>query len=132
MDNYQYSIAELAQMMDVTTRTIRYYEELGLIAPERKGSVRLYNESDRVRLKLILRGRRLGFSLQEIEEMLSLYDADPTEVKQLQEVIRRGDQKIKEIEGQIKDLQAVHGELIDLRTKMKITLQEKMREESSK
>ena len=112
-------------MMDVTTRTIRYYEELGLIAPERKGSVRLYNESDRVRLKLILRGRRLGFSLQEIEEMLSLYDADPTEVKQLQEVIRRGDQKIKEIEDQIKDLQAIHGELIDLRTKMKITLQEK-------
>ncbi len=132
MDNYQYSIAELAQMMDVTTRTIRYYEELGLIAPERKGSVRLYNEGDRVRLKLILRGRRLGFSLQEIEEMLSLYDADPTEVKQLQEVIRRGDQKIKEIEDQIKDLQAVHGELIELRAKLNKTLQEKWKGESSK
>ncbi len=132
MNNRQYSIAELAQMMDVTTRTIRYYEELGLIAPERKGSVRLYNEGDRVRLKLILRGRRLGFSLQEIEEMLSLYDADPTEVKQLQEVIRRGDQKIKEIEDQIKDLQAVHGELIELRAKLNKTLQEKWKGESSK
>ena len=132
MNNRQYSIAELAQMMDVTTRTIRYYEELGLIAPERKGSVRLYNEGDRVRLKLILRGRRLGFSLQEIEEMLSLYDADPTEVKQLQEVIRRGDQKIKEIEDQIKDLQAVHGELIELREKLNKTLQEKWKGESSK
>jgi DNA-binding transcriptional MerR regulator len=129
MLNRKYSITELAQLMDVTTRTIRYYEEIGLISPDRQGKTRWYKESDRVRLKLILRGRRLGFSLQEIEEMVSLYDSDPTEVTQLQEVIRRGDQKIRTIEEQIHDLQAVHAELLDLRTKMMTVLLNKLKEE---
>jgi DNA-binding transcriptional MerR regulator len=129
MLNRKYSITELAQLMDVTTRTIRYYEEFGLISPDRQGKTRWYKESDRVRLKLILRGRRLGFSLQEIEEMVSLYDSDPTEVTQLQEVIRRGDQRIRAIEEQIHDLQAVHAELQDFRTKMMTVLLDKLKEE---
>ncbi len=129
MLNRKYSITELAQLMDVTTRTIRYYEEIGLISPDRQGKTRWYKESDRVRLKLILRGRRLGFSLQEIEEMVSLYDSDPTEVTQLQEVIRRGDQRIRAIEEQIHDLQAVHAELQDFRTKMMTVLLDKLKEE---
>ena len=132
MQNRKYSITELAQLMDVTTRTIRYYEEIGLIKPERQGTTRLYKESDRVRLKLILRGRRLGFSLQEIEEMLALYDADPTEVTQLQEVIRRGDHKLHEIEEQIRDLQAVREELMDLRAKMAAVLLAKLKGEKAK
>lgn len=130
MQNKRYSISELSQMMDVTTRTIRYYEEIGLIRPERQGAARWYKENDRVRLMLILRGRRLGFSLQEIEELLDLYDTDPTEVNQLREVIRRGEQKIKQIEDQILELRVVHTELSDLREKMLTILNEKLKEEN--
>ncbi|MBE3552825.1 MAG: MerR family DNA-binding transcriptional regulator [Kyrpidia tusciae] len=123
----QYTISDLAQMYDTTTRTIRYYEELGLLRPEREGSRRVYSERDRVRLQLILRGRRLGFHLDEIQEMLDLYDLDPTEVYQLREVIRKGDEKLAQIEAQIRDLEAIREELLDLRAKMERLLAEKIR-----
>ncbi|MDI3328353.1 MAG: MerR family DNA-binding transcriptional regulator [Alicyclobacillaceae bacterium] len=122
----RYTISELAQMFDTTSRTIRYYEEVGLLHPERFGSRRMYSERDRVRLKLILRGRRLGFSLDEIREMLDLYDTDPTEVHQLREVVRRGKEKIAEIEAQIRDLEAVRNELQDLVERLYQSLNEKM------
>lgn len=122
----QYTISDLAQMYDTTTRTIRYYEELGLLRPEREGSRRVYSERDRVRLQLILRGRRLGFHLDEIQEMLDLYDLDPTEVYQLREVIRKGDEKLAQIEAQIRDLEAIREELLDLRARMERLLAEKI------
>lgn len=78
-----YGIAELAREFDVTTRTIRFYEDKGLLAPLRRGQRRVYAPRDRVRLRLIMRGKRLGFSLDEIREMINLYDIDPTEVTQL-------------------------------------------------
>ena len=78
-----YGIAELAREFDVTTRTIRYYEDKGLLSPSRKGQRRVYAARDRVRLKLIMRGKRLGFSLDEIRELIDLYDVDPTEATQL-------------------------------------------------
>jgi DNA-binding transcriptional MerR regulator len=78
-----YGIAELAREFDVTTRTIRYYEDKGLLSPTRKGQRRVYAARDRVRLKLIMRGKRLGFSLDEIRELIDLYDVDPTEATQL-------------------------------------------------
>ncbi len=78
-----YGIAELAREFDVTTRTIRYYEDKGLLSPTRKGQRRVYAPRDRVRLKLIMRGKRLGFSLDEIRELIDLYDVDPTEATQL-------------------------------------------------
>ena len=78
-----YGIAELAREFGVTTRTIRYYEDKGLLSPRRKGQRRVYAPRDRVRLRLIMRGKRLGFSLDEIRELIDLYDVDPTEAKQL-------------------------------------------------
>jgi DNA-binding transcriptional MerR regulator len=129
MSHRTYTITELTQMFDITPRTLRYYEEVGLIHPERRGVHRIYNDRDRVRLQLILRGKRLGFSVPEIADMLSLYDADPTEVTQLRDVIRRGDQKLLEVEAQIRDLQAVRDELLELRSRLQQTLDEKLRGE---
>jgi DNA-binding transcriptional MerR regulator len=78
-----YSIGDLAREFDVTTRTIRFYEGEGLISPGRRGQTRLFSPRDRIRLKLILRGKRLGFSLGEIREIIDLYDAEPGEFGQL-------------------------------------------------
>ncbi len=71
-----FKISELAKEFDITTRSIRFYEDLGLLTPERKGNTRIYNGRDRIRLKLILRGKRLGFSLADIKELFELYDTD--------------------------------------------------------
>ena len=87
-----YSIADLAREFAVTTRTIRFYEDEGLITPARKGQRRVFSPRDRVRLKLILRGKRLGFSLGEIREIIDLYDAAPGEAGQLRHFLG----KIKE------------------------------------
>lgn len=78
-----YGIAELAREFNVTTRTIRFYEDKQLLSPERQGQRRVYSPRDRVRLRLIMRGKRLGFSLSEIRQMIDLYDDDPSEVAQL-------------------------------------------------
>lgn len=72
-----YSISELAEQFDITARTIRFYEDQGLISPRREGTRRIYEERDRVRMKLILRAKRLGFTLSEICETLDLYDTAP-------------------------------------------------------
>jgi len=84
-----HSIADLAKEFGVTTRTIRFYEGEGLLAPKRQGQKRLFAPRDRVRLKLILRGKRLGFSLSEIAEILDLYDAAPGEEGQLSLLLGR-------------------------------------------
>ena len=77
-----YGIAELAREFGVTARTIRHYEDEGLIAPLRDGQRRVYRPRDRTRLRLILRGRRLGFALAEVREIVDLYDAAPGEIGQ--------------------------------------------------
>ncbi|PWQ96310.1 MerR family transcriptional regulator [Leucothrix arctica] len=74
-----YSISELAKEFDVTARAIRLYEESGLLAPERDGNRRIYRERDRVRLRLTLRSKRIGFSLAQVKEMFDLYDSKPVE-----------------------------------------------------
>lgn len=79
-----WTISELADEYGVTLRTIRHYEELGLVTPEREGQRRVYRQRDRVRLELVLRGRRLGFSLTEIATIVNMYDAAPGEIGQLQ------------------------------------------------
>ncbi len=125
MAHTRYTISELSSRLDVTPRTIRYYEELGLLQPERQQNRRQYTERDRVRLQLILRGRRLGFSLSEIQDMLDLYAADPSEVAQLRDVLRRGEAKLAEVEAQIRDLEAVRIELSEWRQRMASLLAEK-------
>ena len=101
-----YSIAELAREFAVTPRTIRFYEDEGLIKPRRQGLTRLYSHGDRTRLSWILRGKRLGFSLAEIRELLDLYQVDRTGVQQLRELLRRSRLHIGELERKRRDLDA--------------------------
>ncbi|MGA8260838.1 MAG: MerR family DNA-binding transcriptional regulator [Arenicellales bacterium] len=88
-DQQRYSITEMAREFGITTRAIRFYEDQGLLAPTRSGLTRIYAERDRVRLKLVLRGKRLGFSLKEIAAILHMYDAEPGETGQLQYMLDR-------------------------------------------
>lgn len=99
-----YGIAELAREFDVTTRTIRFYEDKGLLTPLRKGQRRVYAPRDRVRLRLIMRGKRLGFSLDEIREMIDLYDVDPSEVTQLRHFLDKIRQRKAALVGQQRDI----------------------------
>lgn len=106
-----YSIAELAREFDVTTRTIRFYEDKGLISPERRGQRRIYHARDRVRLQLVMRGKRLGFSLDDIQEMIDLYDADPTETQQLNLFLSKLRERRELLELQRVDIDTVISEI---------------------
>jgi DNA-binding transcriptional MerR regulator len=101
-----YSIAELAREFAITPRTIRFYEDEGLIKPRRQGLTRLYSVGDRTRLGWILRGKRLGFSLAEIKELLDLYQVDRTGLQQLRELLRRSRLHITDLERKRRDLDA--------------------------
>lgn len=99
------NITEVAKHFDVSTRTIRYYEEIGLLTPTRTTTnKRLFTKADIAKIKLILRGKKFGFSLDEIKEMILLFDQDRTGKKQLQRTIEYGKDRIKEIEGKITEL----------------------------
>jgi DNA-binding transcriptional MerR regulator len=87
MENKTYTISELAQEFGVTTRTIRFYEEKGLIQPLRDGQKRLYTPADRVRIKLILRGKRIGMTLQESVDLIDMYDPSRNNTQQLNSLI---------------------------------------------
>ncbi len=92
-----YSISELSKHFDLTTRTIRFYESEGLLHPTRTNGKRIYQDKDLVRLRLILRGKRLGFSLSEIKTTMTLYDTQPDEVAQLQYVLETIEAHRKEL-----------------------------------
>jgi DNA-binding transcriptional MerR regulator len=109
-----FSIAELADELGVTPRAIRFYEAKGLIVPRRAGANRVYDYRDRARLLLILRGKRLGFSLALIQRYLDLYDADPTHEKQLAHLLGGVRQRIDELESQRRDLELTLEELRDI------------------
>jgi DNA-binding transcriptional MerR regulator len=113
-----YSIAELAREFAVTPRTIRFYEDEGLIKPRRQGTTRLYSALDHAKLGWILRGKRLGFSLAEIRELLDLYHVDRTGIQQMRELLRRSRLHIGELErrrndldGHIKDFKEVEAQV---------------------
>ncbi|WP_306148392.1 MULTISPECIES: MerR family DNA-binding transcriptional regulator [unclassified Roseibium] len=78
-----FTITQLTQEFDITTRTLRFYEAQGLVTPQRRGRQRLYTPGDRTRIKLILRGKRLGFSLAEVKELIGMYGSAPGEAGQL-------------------------------------------------
>ncbi len=109
-----YTITELADELGVTPRAIRFYESKGLIEPQRAGGNRIYTYRDRVRLLLILRGKRLGFSLAGIKLYLDLYDADPTHKKQLVHLLRGARERIDELESQRRDLELTLEELREI------------------
>jgi len=119
-----YSISDLSKEFDITTRSIRFYEDQGLISPTRKGQTRIYNQRDRVRLKLILRGKRLGFSLAETGRLFELYDADKSSAKQLATMMEIIAHKKSELNQQLDDIKAVLIELDDLEENCLKTLAE--------
>ena len=106
-----YSISELARELDITTRTIRFYEEHGMLAPERRGQERIYSPRDRVALKLILRGKRLGFSLAECKELIDLYQPDGSNRRQLESFQRKIEERRAQLQQQLLDIQQMQLEL---------------------
>lgn len=110
-ESRRYSISELAREFDVTTRSIRFYEDQGLLNPAREGQTRIYSKQDRVRLKLTLRGKRLGFSLAEIRELFDLYDADKSSLTQLQTMLALVAKKRENLQQQMEDIRVVLLEL---------------------
>lgn len=98
--NALYSITDLAEELGVSARTIRFYEDKGLLSPGRVGNNRVYAARDRARMILILRGKQLGFSLRDIREYLDLYDADPTHAKQTRLLLKTVQGKILLLEEQ--------------------------------
>ncbi len=121
-----FTISELGEELGITPRTIRYYEEMGLLEPQRYEDVgqRLYGPRERTRLKLILRGKRFGFSLAEIKEMIDLYYVDPTEKEQLRRVVAYGEKRLKEIDELLKDLRVMREEMLEYHRRFTARLQE--------
>ncbi|KUJ82822.1 MerR family transcriptional regulator [Microbulbifer flavimaris] len=117
-----YSISDLSREFGITTRTIRFYEDKGLLAPERRGQARIYSPEDRVRLKLILRGKRLGFSLDESREIIEMYDPAHGNVEQLQRLLQGIEQKRAQLQQQLRDIQSLMGELDDAEERTRASL----------
>ena len=109
-----FSITELADELGVTPRAIRFYEAKGLLEPQRAGATRVYTHRDRARLQIILRGKRLGFSLALVQKYLDLYDADPTQKVQMQHLLAGARQRIAELEAQRQDLELTIEELREI------------------
>jgi DNA-binding transcriptional MerR regulator len=110
-----FAIADLAGEFGISTRAIRFYEAKGLLKPERVGGTRVFRRRDRARLMLILRGKRLGFSLRDISDYLSLYDADRTQRTQVGMLIEMVDKRLGLLERQMTDLQTTIAELREIR-----------------
>lgn len=105
------TIAQVADEFGVTHRTVRHYEDLGLISPERRGTQRVYHRRDRTRLALILRGKRLGFPLEEIRTIIDLYDAPRGRASQLEYVLGQIDERRADLEQRRRDLDEALAEL---------------------
>jgi DNA-binding transcriptional MerR regulator len=99
-----YSIGDLASEFAISHRAIRFYEDHGLLAPQRIGGNRIYSHRDRVRLQLVLRGKRLGFALSDIKDLLDLYDVDPDHLEQLHATLAKSRARIAELEQQQREI----------------------------
>jgi len=109
-----YSIGQLAEEFGLTLRSLRFYEDEGLIAPARVGQTRVYSHRDRARLKLICRGKRLGFSIGEIKDFLDLYDTDEAQVEQMTFLLKGARNRIVHLEQQLRDVQQTLKELREI------------------
>lgn len=114
MSEQSFSIGELAKSMDITPRSIRFYEEQGLLSPTRIGQNRIYMKKDQVRLKLILRGKRLGFSLAETKTLFDLYDSHQNSKVQLEAMLKMTDEKRAHMQQQLEDIEMLKAELEDV------------------
>jgi DNA-binding transcriptional MerR regulator len=119
------SIGDLAGEFGVTPRTLRFYEDQGLLHPGRAGKARIFSARDRARLSLILRGKRLGFSLAEIKEMLDLYDLGDDQVEQLRLTQQKIRERIAQLEGQRADIESTLKELNDADVEVRRALSSK-------
>ena len=119
-----YSIRDLASEFDVTTRTIRFYEEKGFLKPEREGTRRIYSSSDRTKLRLILRGKRLGLSLDESADIVLMYGSPRNNRKQLEKLVARIQEKQVELKSQQQDLEFMLLDLQNARDKCVAALEE--------
>jgi DNA-binding transcriptional MerR regulator len=106
-----YSISELARELDITTRAIRFYEEQQMLSPERRGQERIYTAKDKVTLKLILRGKRIGFSLAECKELIELYDPVHGNHKQLDTFMTKIAERRVQLQQQLLDIEQMQLEL---------------------
>lgn len=106
-----YTVNQLAEELGVTARALRFYEAKGLLLPRRLGTTRVYTKRDRARLMLILRGKRLGFSLAEIREYLQLYTVDPNHLEQLRLLLHRVRDRLSDLEQQRRDIETTIAEL---------------------
>ena len=118
------TITELARETGITARAIRFYESKGLLTPRRAGTTRIYTHRERGRLQLILRGKRLGFSLTDIGEYLALYDADPTQHDQILLLLDKVNSRIEELKSQKVDLDDTLKELTSVREQALAAMQE--------
>ena len=112
-----WTITELAGEYGVTLRTLRHYEDVGLLSPERRGTTRVFHHRDRIRLELILRGKRLGFTLPEIATIVNMYDEQPGEAGQLQYLLDQIDVRRAELEQRRRDIEATLEELAEVETR---------------
>jgi DNA-binding transcriptional MerR regulator len=127
-----YGIGELADEFGVTTRTIRFYEEKGLLKPRRQGTRRVYGSSDRTRLRLILRGKRLGLSLDESAEIIGMYGSTGNNRRQLERLIEKIGEKRSDLERQQQDLESMLGELAAAELNCRRALRELERNDSGR
>ena len=118
-----WSIAQIADEFGVTHRTVRHYEDLGLISPERRGTTRVYHRRDRTRLGLILRGRRLGFPLDEIRTIIDLYDVPRGRRSQLEYVLAQIGERRSDLEQRRRDLESALAELVDFERRCREALE---------
>ncbi|PIB26164.1 MerR family transcriptional regulator [Amylibacter kogurei] len=108
------TLKEMCEEFDVTPRTLRYYEYIELLSPEKQGRTRLYGAKERARMKLIMRGRRFGFSLEEVRQWLELYDQDPSQRVQMESLLERSKVRMKDLRNRKKELEEAISELQDL------------------
>lgn len=119
-----YTISQLTQEFDITTRTLRFYETQGLLAPQRRGRQRLYSPADRTRLKLILRGKRLGFTLAEISEIIEMYGKAPGEPGQLRLLMAKIEARRKELLEKRVDIDLTLNDLEEVEAGCRVRLSE--------
>jgi len=112
--DHLYSISELSDLFSISARTIRFYETKQLLTPRRIGGNRAYSYSDKIRLALILRAKRLGFSLVDIREYIELYDADPDHKEQIQLLLSKVESRMDDLKQQQEDLMIAIRELEDI------------------
>ena len=116
-DRTTWTITQLAEEHGVTLRTLRHYEEVGLLHPERRGTSRIFHQRDRIRLRLILRGKRLGFTLPEIRTIVDMYDEQPGEAGQLRYLLEQIEVRREELAQRRRDIDDTMAELAEVETR---------------